>query len=156
MYKDEKLMRICYSGWESWLVKEGKEMMVESVMAMWTEDNEAKKKGVEKGNYNESKIGLSESENEDEEGYSSEMDLRKMPSRRWSKDAWRKSDKGYSTPDDKRGRESEEEEHSDERDRAEKRRKLGKKGNDSIGGVEVNPAKTQGQVHEGRRKSRIV
>jgi hypothetical protein len=29
VYKDEKLMRILYSGWESWLEKKGKEMMVE-------------------------------------------------------------------------------------------------------------------------------
>ncbi len=73
------------------------------------------------------------------------MDLREMPSRRWSKDAWRKSNKGYSTPDDKRGGESEEEEHSNERNRAGKRRKLGKKGDDGIGGMEVSPAiKTQG------------
>jgi hypothetical protein len=47
---------------------------------------------------------------------SSDMGLRKMPSRRWSKDAWRKSDGGYSIPDDKRGRESEGEVRSDERD----------------------------------------
>ncbi len=99
VYKDEILMRILYSGWESWLEKKGKEMMVEedsdkklhSVMAMWTEEDEAKKKGVGKGNNNDSKIGRSESENEEEDGYSSDMDLRKMPSRRWSKDAWRKS-----------------------------------------------------------------
>jgi hypothetical protein len=61
-------------------------------------------------------------------------------------------------PDDKRGGESEEEEEvsSDERDRAGKRRKLGKKGDDGIGSVEVSPAKTQGQVHKGGRKSRNV
>jgi hypothetical protein len=61
-------------------------------------------------------------------------------------------------PDDKRGRESEEEEEvsSDERDRAGKRRKLGKKGDDSIGSVEVSPAKNTRQVHEGGRKSRNV
>jgi hypothetical protein len=42
VYKDEKLMSILYSGWESWLEKKGKEMTVEedsdknlhSVMAM--------------------------------------------------------------------------------------------------------------------------
>ncbi len=70
--------------------KKGKKMMVEedsdkklhSVMAMWTEDDEAKKKGVVKGNDNKSKIGPNESENEEEEGYSSDMDLNKMPSRR--------------------------------------------------------------------------
>jgi hypothetical protein len=28
VYTDEKLMRIPYSGWESWLEKKGKEMMV--------------------------------------------------------------------------------------------------------------------------------
>ncbi len=38
------------------------------------------------------------------------MDLRKMPSRRWYRDAQRKSNKGYSTPDDNRGRGSEDEE----------------------------------------------
>ncbi len=63
---------------------------------------------MEKGNDNESKICPSESENEEEEGYSLDMDLKKMPSRRWLKDAQRKSDKGYSTLDDNRGRESEE------------------------------------------------
>jgi hypothetical protein len=77
-------------------------------MAIWTEDDEAKKKGVGKGNNNDSKIVPSESENEEEERYISHMDLRKMASRRWSKDAQRKSDGGYSTPYDKRGRESEE------------------------------------------------
>jgi hypothetical protein len=56
----------------------------------------------------ESKIGPSESENEEEAGYSSDMDLRTMPSRIWSKDAWRKSNAGYSTPNEKRGGESEE------------------------------------------------
>ncbi len=88
--------------------KKGKEVIVEedsdknlhSVMAMWTEDDEAKKKGVERGSNNESKIGPNESENEKEEGFSPDMDLRYMPSRRWSKDAQRKSNKGYSTPDD--------------------------------------------------------
>jgi hypothetical protein len=111
VYKDEKLMRILYSGWGSWLEKKGKEMTVEedsdkkvhSVMAMWTEEDDAKNKGVEKGNDNESTICPSESEDEEEEGYSSSMDLRKMPSRRWSKDARRKSNKGYDTPDDNRG-----------------------------------------------------
>ncbi len=92
MYKDEKLMRILYSGWESWLEKKGEEMTVEedsdknlhSVMAMWTEEDDAKNKGVEKGNDKESKICPSESEEEEkEEGYSSDMDLRNMPSRRW-------------------------------------------------------------------------
>jgi hypothetical protein len=84
-------------------VEEDYDKKLHSVMAMWTEDNEAKKKGVEKGDDNESEIGPSESENEEEEGYSSDMDLRKLPSRRWSKDAWRKSNEGYSTPYDKRG-----------------------------------------------------
>jgi hypothetical protein len=93
---------------------------------------------VGKGNNNDSKIGSSESENEEEDGYSSDMDLRKMPSRSWLKDALRKSDGGYSTPDDKRGGESEEEVSSDERDRPGKRRKLGKKGDDGTGGVEVS------------------
>jgi hypothetical protein len=57
-------------------------------------------------------LGPSESENEEEDGCSLDMDLRKMPSRRWSKIAQRKSNKGYSTPDDNRGGESEEEESS--------------------------------------------
>jgi hypothetical protein len=90
VYKDEKLMSTLYSGWECWLEKKGKEMTVEedsdkklhSVMAMWTEDNEAKKKGVGKGNNHDSKISPSECENEEEDGYSSDADLRKMPSRR--------------------------------------------------------------------------
>ncbi len=55
--------------------EEGKEMTVEedsdkklhSVMAMWTEDDKAKKKGVGKGNNNYSKIGPSESENKQED-----------------------------------------------------------------------------------------
>ncbi len=88
--------------------EEDSDKKLHSVMAMWTEDDEAKKKGVKKGNDNDSKIGPSECENEEEEGYSSDMDLRKMPSRRWSKDTQKKSKKGYSTPDDKRGREIEE------------------------------------------------
>ncbi len=29
MYKDEKLTRILYSGWEGWLEKKGKEMTLE-------------------------------------------------------------------------------------------------------------------------------
>ncbi len=41
------------------------------------------------------------------------------------------------------GRESEEEERSNERGRAGKRKKLGKKGDDGIGGVKVSPEKTQ-------------
>jgi hypothetical protein len=84
------------------------------------------------------------------------MDLRKMLSRRWSKDTQRKRDKGYSTPNDKRGGESEEEEHSNKRDRAGKRRKLGKKGDNGIGNVDVSLKKKQGRVHKGGRKSRIV
>jgi hypothetical protein len=152
VYEDEKLMKILYSDWEGWLEKKGKEMMVEedsdknshSVMGMWTEVDDAKNMGVEKGNNNESKICLSESEGEKEEGCSSDMDLRKMPSRRWLRDAQRKSSKGYSTPDDNRGGESEDGECSNERDRAGKKRNIGKMGNDGIGGVEVSPAKTQG------------
>jgi hypothetical protein len=57
------------------LEKKGKEMSVEedsdenvhSVMAMWTEEDNAKKKGVEMVNKNDSKIGPSENENEEEE-----------------------------------------------------------------------------------------
>jgi hypothetical protein len=63
----------------------------------------------------------------------------------------RKSDGGYSTPDDKRGSESEEEVSSDERDRARKRRKLGKKGGDGIGSVEVSPAKNTRLSTRGRK-----
>jgi hypothetical protein len=121
-------------------------------MAMWTEEDDAKNKGVEKGNNNESKICLSESEDEEEEGYSSDMDLRKMPSRRWSKDVQRKSDERYGTPDDNGGRESEEEKHSDERDRAGKRSNLVKKGGDSIGGVENIPAKNTRSSTQGRKE----
>jgi hypothetical protein len=160
LYKDEKLMRILYSGCESWLEKKGKEMMVKedsdknlhSVMATWTEDEKAKKKGVGKGNNNDSKIGLGESENEEEDGYSLYMDLRKTPSRRWSKNAWRKSNGGYSTPDDKRGGESEEEVSRDERDRARKRRKVGKNGDGGIGGVKVSPAKYTRSSTQGRKE----
>ncbi len=140
--------------------KKGKEMTVEedsdknlhSVMAMWTEDDEAKKKGVEKGNNIDSNIGLSIRENGGEDGFSSDMDLRKMPSRRWSKDAWRKSNGGYSTPDDKRDGECEEEVSSDERDRAKKRRKHRKKGDDGIDGVEVSPAKNTKLSTQGRKE----
>ncbi len=137
---DEKFMKILYSGWEGWLEKKEMEMMVEedsdktlhSVIAMWTEEDDAKNKGVEKGNNNESKIFPCYSEGEEEEGYSSDMDLKKMPSRRWSRDAQRKSDKRYGTPDDDRGGESEDEKGSGERDGAGKRRKLGKKGDDVL------------------------
>ncbi len=140
MYKDEKFMKVFYSGWEGWLEKKGMEMMVEedlektlhSVMAMWIDEDDAKNKAVKKGNDNESKNCPSASEGEEKEGYSSDIDLRKMPSRRWSQDARRKSNKGYSTPDDDRGGKSEDEEHSDERDGARKRRKLGKKGDDGM------------------------
>jgi hypothetical protein len=136
VYHAEKLMRILHSGWEGQLEKKGKEMTVEedsdknlhSVMAMWTEEEDAKNKGVEKGNNNESKICPSESEGQKEEGYSSGMDLRKMPSRRWLQDARRKSNKGNGTPGDNRGRESEDEELSNERDSAGKKRKLGRRG----------------------------
>ncbi len=86
VYKDKKLMRILYSGWKaSWRRKERRDPdeNLHSVMAMWTEEDDAKNKGVEKGNNNESKICSSESEDEEEEGYSSDMNLRKMPSRRW-------------------------------------------------------------------------
>ncbi len=105
-----------------------------------------------KGINDDSEIGLSECENEEEDQYSSNMNLRKMPSRRWSKNARRKSEGGYSTPDDKRGGESEEEVSSNERDRARKRRKLGKKGDDGIGGVEVSPAKNTKLSTQGRKE----
>jgi hypothetical protein len=72
VYEDEKLMKILSSGWEGWLEKKGKEMTVEedcdknlhSVMAMWTEEDDAKNKGVEKRNDNECEICPSESEGE--------------------------------------------------------------------------------------------
>jgi hypothetical protein len=161
VFKDEKSMKILYSGWEGWLEKKGKEMMVEedsdkilrSVMAMQTEEDDAKNKGMEKGNDIESEIHLNESEGEEEEGYSSDMDLRKMPSRRWSRDVRRKSNEGYNTPDDNRGGESEDEEHSNERDGAGKRRKLGKKGDDSIGGVDVSPSKNTRSSTQGRKEN---
>jgi hypothetical protein len=41
---------------------------------------------------------------------------------------------------------------SDERDRAGKRRKLGKKGGDGIGGVEVSPAKNTRSSKQGRKE----
>ena len=75
-----------------------------------------------------------------------------MPSKRWSKDARRKSSKGYSTPYDKRGKESEEEEHSNERYRAGMRRKLGKKGDAGIGSVVVSPAKNTRSSTQGREE----
>ncbi len=50
-------------------------------MAMWTEEDDAKNKGVEKGNDNGSEICPSESEGGEEEGYSLDVDFRKMPSR---------------------------------------------------------------------------
>ncbi len=134
------------------MVEEDFDKNLHSVMAMCTEDDEAKEKGVGKGNDNDSKVGPSESKNEEEDGYSSDMDLRKMPSRRWSKDVQRKSEGGYSTSDDKRGGESEEEVSSNERDRARKRRKLGKKGDDGIGGVEVSPAKNTRLSTQGRKE----
>jgi hypothetical protein len=73
-------------------------------------------------------------------------------SRRWSKDARRKSDKGYSTLDDNRGGESEEEECTNERDRARKRRKLGKKGDEGIGGVEVSLSKNTSSSTQERKE----
>ncbi len=161
VYKDEKLMKILYSGWKGWLEEKGMEIMVEedlektlhSVMAIWTDEDNAKNKGVEKGNYNESQNFPSASEGEEEEGYSSDTDLRKLLSRRWSRDTQKKSDKGNSTPDDNRGRKSEDEEGSGERDGARKRRKFWKKGDDSIGGVEVNLAKNTKSSTRGRRES---
>ena len=51
-------------------------------------------------------------------------------------------------------RESEEEECSNERDRAGKRRKLGKKRDDGIGGVEVCPAKTTRLSTRGRKEKK--
>jgi hypothetical protein len=90
VYKDEKLMKILYSGWEGWSEKKGMEMTVEeesektlhSVMVMWTDEDDAKNKGVEKGNNNESENRPSASEGEEEEGYSSNMELRKLLCRR--------------------------------------------------------------------------
>ncbi len=105
--------------------RRGSDKNLNSVMALWTDKDDAKNNGVENGNNNESKIALSESEGEEEEGYSSDMVLRNMPSRRWSKDEQRKSKEGYSTPDDNWGGESDDKEHSNERDRARKSRKLG-------------------------------
>jgi hypothetical protein len=110
-----------------------------------------RKKGVEKGNNNESDIGPSKSENEEEEGFSSDINHRKMPSRRWSKDARRKSNKGHSTPDDNWGRESEEEEHMDERDRAGKQRNLGRRGINGIGGLEVSGGRKSRHVYVGTK-----
>ncbi len=48
-------------------VEEDSDENVHSVMAMWTEEDNAKKKGVEMVNKNDSKIGPSENENEEEE-----------------------------------------------------------------------------------------
>jgi hypothetical protein len=89
VYKDGKLMMILYSysEWEGWLEKKGIEMMLEkdleitlhSVMAMWTDEDDAKNKGVEKGNDIDSKNCPSASRlgEEEEEGCNSDMDLRK-------------------------------------------------------------------------------
>ncbi len=154
-------MKILYSGWEGWLEKKGMEMTVEedlektlySVMAMWTDEDDAKNKGVEKGNNNESKNGPSASEGDEEEGYSSDMDLRKLLSKRWSRDAQKKSNKVNGTPDDNRGRKSEDGEGSSERDGAGKRRKRGKKGDDSVGTVDVSPAENTRLITQGRKKN---
>ncbi len=98
-----------------------------SVMAMWTDEDDAKNKGVDKGNDNETKIYPSENEDEEEEGYSSDMDLRKIPSNRWSKDMQRKSNKRSGTPNDNRGGESKEEELSKETE-PEREGNLGRRG----------------------------
>ncbi len=129
--------------------KKGMEMMVEedlektlhSVMVMWTDKDDTKNKGVEKGDNNESENCPIASEGEKEEGHSSDMDLRKLFSKRWSRDARKTSNKGNSTPDDNRGGKSEDGEDSGERDSARKRSKLGKKRGDSIVGVDVSPVK---------------
>ncbi len=76
-----------------------------------------------------------------------------MPSRRWSRDARRKSAKGNSTPDYNRGGESEDEEHGNERDGARKRRKLGKKGDVGIGGADVSPAKNTRSSTQRRKEN---
>ncbi len=65
--------------------------------------------------------------------------------RRWLRDVQKKSNKGNGTPDDDRGGKIEDEEGSGERDRAGKRRTFGKKGDDSISGVDVSPAKNTGR-----------
>ncbi len=115
MYKDDKLMKILYSGQKGRFEKKRMEMLVEedlektlhSFMARCGQN--AKNKGVEKGNNNESENCPSASEGKEEEGYSSDMDLRKLLSRRWSRDTWKKSDKGDGTLDDNWGRKSEDE-----------------------------------------------
>ncbi len=56
-------------------VEEDSEKTLHSVMAMWTDEDNANNKGVEKGNDNELKNCLSASAGEEEEGYSSDMDL---------------------------------------------------------------------------------
>jgi hypothetical protein len=66
----------------------------------------------------------------------------------------KKSNKGNGTPDDDRGGKSEDEEGSGERDRAGKRRKLGKKGDDSIGGVDVSPVKNTRSSTQGRKENK--
>jgi hypothetical protein len=73
-------------------VEEDSEKTLHSVMKMWKDEDDAKNKGVEKGNDNESKKFLSSSKGEEEEGYSSDVDLRKIPRRRWSRDSRRNSD----------------------------------------------------------------
>ncbi len=51
-----------------------------------------------------------------------------------------------------RGGESEGEKHSNERDRARKRRKLGEMGGGGIGSVEVSPAKNTRASTRGRKE----
>jgi hypothetical protein len=58
-----------------------------------------------------------------------------------------------STPDDNRGGKSEDEDGIGERDGAGKRRKLGKKGDDSIGHVDVSPAKNKRSSAQGRKEN---
>ena len=153
VYKDEKLMEILSSGWEGWLEKKGMGMMVEedlekilhSVMAMWTDQDDAKNRGVQKKNDNESENCPSANEGEEEEGYSSGMDLRKLLSRRWSRDVRKKSNKGNGTPDDDRGGKSEDEEVSGVREmESEREGNLGRRGMTVLAVLMLVQQKAQG------------
>ncbi len=133
------------------MVEEDLEKSLHSVMAMWKEEDDAKNKGVEKGNNDEAKICQSESEGEQEEGYSSYMDLRKMPSKRWSRDARRNSDKNTELQM-MIGAGNMKMKSAAMREMEPERRKLGKKGDDGIGGVDVSPAKNTRSSTQGRKE----
>ncbi len=71
------------------------------------------------------------------------MDLRKLLSRRWSRDKWKKSNKGNA--DDKRGRKSEDEEVSGVREmESEREGNLGRRGMTVLAVLMLVQQKAQG------------